>query len=63
MLYCRPLRDEFRPESQSLQAKVGVMDQKSELQPGRPPETEPSRPERAPNGFTCFYRKPLLKPS
>ena len=29
-----------------LQAKVGVTDQKSELQWGRPPESEPNRPEK-----------------
>ena len=28
--------------------KVGVTDRKSELQPGRPPESEPNRPEKCP---------------
>ena len=38
----------FRSESQSCRAKVGFTDQKSELQPGRPPECEPNRPEKEP---------------
>ena len=38
----------FGPESQSHRPKVGVTGQKSELQPGRPPESEPNRPEKAP---------------
>ena len=38
----------FRPESQSYRPKVGVMDQKSDLQPVRLPESEPNRPEKAP---------------
>ena len=37
-------------KSQSYRPKVGVTDQKSELQPGRPPESEPNRPEKGPNG-------------
>ena len=52
----------FRPESQSYRPKVGVTDQKSELQWGRPPESEPNRPEKKPRiGFRCFYRKPPLR--
>ena len=38
----------IRPESQSYRPKVGVTVQKSELQPGRPPEFEPNRPEKEP---------------
>ena len=38
----------FGPESQSFRPKVGVTDRKSELQPGRPPESEPNRPEKGP---------------
>ena len=38
----------FRPESQSYRPKVGVTDQKSELQWRRPPESEPNRPEKEP---------------
>ena len=34
----------FRPESPSYRPKVGVTDQKSEIQPGRTPESEPNRP-------------------
>ena len=33
---------------QSCRPKVGVTDQKSELQPGRPPESEPNHPEKGP---------------
>ena len=54
----------FRPESQSYRPKVGVTDQKSEIQPGRPPESEPNRPEKGPRmGLRGFYRNPPLKPS
>ena len=35
-------------QSQSYRPKVGVTDQKSELQPGRTPESEPNRPEKWP---------------
>ena len=38
----------FRPENQSSRPKVGVTDQKSEIQPGRPPESEPNRPKKGP---------------
>ena len=38
----------FRPGSQSYRPKVGVTDQKSEIQPDRPPESELNRPEKAP---------------
>ena len=36
------------PKSQSYRPKVGGTDQKTELQPGRPPESEPNRPKKAP---------------
>ena len=35
-------------QSQSYKPKVGVTAQKSELQPGRPSESEPNRPEKEP---------------
>ena len=38
----------FRSKSQSYRPKVGVTDQKSELQPGRPPECELNRSQKAP---------------
>ena len=38
----------FGPQSQSYRPKVGVTVQKSELQWGRPPESEPNRPEKEP---------------
>ena len=48
----------------SYRPKVGVTDQKSELQPDRPPEFEPDRPEKAPEcGSGASGRKPPLKPS
>ena len=37
-----------KSEFNCYRPKVGVTDQKSELQPGRPPEPEPNRPEKAP---------------
>ena len=43
----------FRPESQSYRPKVGVTDEKSEIQPGRPPESEPNRPEKGPEWGLC----------
>ena len=50
----------FRPESQSYRPKVGVTGQKSELQPGRPPKSEPNRPEKAPeSGFGASAENPL----
>ena len=42
------IRIQARAESQSYRPKVGVTDQKSEIQPGRPPESEPNRPEKGP---------------
>ena len=36
----------FQRNDSGFGPKVGVTDQKSELQPGRPPESEPSRPEK-----------------
>ena len=38
----------FGPKSQSYRPKIGVTGQKSELQLGRPPESEPNRPEKGP---------------
>ena len=42
------------PKSQSYKSKVGITDQKSELQGGTPPggspESEANRPEKSPNG-------------
>ena len=49
----------FRPESQSCRPKVGDTDQKSEIQPGRPPESEPNRPEKGPEwGLGAFTEPP-----
>ena len=49
-----------------LQAKVGVADQKSELQPGRPPESEPNHREKGPEwglgAFTENSLKAFLNP-
>ena len=40
--------------------KVGATDQKSELQPGRPQESEPNRPEKEPeSGFGASTENPL----
>ena len=50
----------FRPESQSYRPKVGVTDQKSEIQPGRPPESEPNRPKTGPEwGLGASTETPL----
>ena len=50
----------FRPESQSYGPKVGVTDQKSEIRPGRPPESEPNRPEKGPEwGLGASTENPL----
>ena len=50
----------FGPESQSYGPKVGVTDQKSELQPGRPPESELNRPEKGPeSGLGASTELPL----
>ena len=50
----------FRPESQRYRPKVGVTDQKSEIQPRIRTES----PRKGPRmGFRCFCRKPPLKPS
>ena len=38
----------FGPKVRVTGQKVGVTGQKSELQPGRPPESEPNRPEKGP---------------
>ena len=38
--------------------KVAVTDQKSGLQPGGPPESEPNRPEKGPE-FRSFAESPL----
>ena len=47
-------------QSQSYKPKVGVTDQKSELQPGRPPESEPNRPEKGPEwGLGASTENPL----
>ena len=48
----------FRPKCQSHRRNVGVTDHKSELQPGRPPESEPNCPEMEHwMGMRCFQRK------
>ena len=50
----------FRPESQRYRPKVGVTDQKSEIQPRIRTES----PREGPRvGSRCFCRKPPLKPS
>ena len=51
----------IQPKSQSYRPKVGAMDQMSELQPGWPPESEPNRPEKGPNGGSgaCTETPPL----
>ena len=52
----------FRPESQSYRPEVGVMDQESEIQPGRPPESEPNRRKKGPEwGFGASAEPPPLK--
>ena len=38
----------IRARKSTYGPKVGVTDHKSELQPGRPPESEPNRPEKEP---------------
>ena len=52
----------FRPESQSYRPKVGVTDQKSEIQPGRPPESEPNRPEKGPKWGLGASTQAFLNP-
>ena len=56
----------FGPESQSYSPKIGVTDQESELQPGRPPESEPNHPEKQPeSGLDASTGNPpeaFLKP-
>ena len=43
-----------------LAFSVGVTDPTSELQPGRPPEPEPNRPEKGPEwGFGASTENPL----
>ena len=50
----------FRPESQGYRPKVGVTDQKSEIQPGRPPESKPNRLEKGPEwGLGASAETPL----
>ena len=54
----------IQAESQSYRLKVGVTDQKSEIQPGRPPKSEPNRPEQGPEwGLGASTETPPLKPS
>ena len=68
MIRGRIFREMIRVSAQKsqLQAKVGVTDQKSELQPGRPPESEPNRPEKGPEwrlgASTENPRKAFLNP-
>ena len=52
-----------RPKSQSCRPKVGVTDEKSELQPGRAPESEPNRPKynTRRGGFKVLLQKTTLK--
>ena len=48
------------PKSQSYRPKVGVTDQISELQLGRPPDSEPNRLEKEPeSGFGASTENPL----
>ena len=49
----------FRPESQSYRPKVGVTDQKSEMQPGRPQNPNRIARKGPQMGFRCFYRSTL----
>ena len=50
----------FGPKSQSYRPKVGVTDQKSEIQPRIRTESPRKGPRME---FRCFYRKPPLRPS
>ena len=52
----------IRPRKSELQAKIGDRGQKSEIQPGRLPESEPNRPEKGPEwGLGACTETPRLK--
>ena len=59
MIRGRIFSEMIRVSAQNPEPKVGVTDQKSELQPGRPPESEPNRPEKGPeSGFGASTENP-----
>ena len=54
----------IQAQNSELQAESRSYGQKSEIQPGRPPESEPNRPEMGPEwGLGASAENPPLKPS